>query len=89
MISTSDDWMPKQAHQADLQAIAVAANIAAIEAGREPSYRFKPELVCIVDTLDAGMLVFRNERFNFVGPKLKIFHWLKRIFERHDLTTFR
>ncbi|ABD87495.1 NAD(P)/FAD-dependent oxidoreductase [Rhodopseudomonas palustris] len=83
------DWMPKQAHQADLQAIAVAANIAAIEAGGEPSYRFKPELVCIVDTLDAGMLVFRNERFSFVGPKLKIFHWLKRIFERHYLTTFR
>ena len=35
------------------------------------------------------MLVFRNERFNFVGPKLKLFHWLKRIFERHYLTTFR
>jgi sulfide:quinone oxidoreductase len=83
------DWMPKQAHQADLQAIAVAANIAAIEAGLAPSYRFKPELVCIVDTLDAGMLVFRNARFNFVGPKLKVFHWLKRIFERHYLTTFR
>lgn len=83
------DWMPKQAHQADLQAIALAANVAAIESGKEPSYRFKPELVCIVDTLDAGMLVFRNLHFNFVGPKLKLFHWLKRIFERHYLTTFR
>jgi sulfide:quinone oxidoreductase len=83
------DWMPKQAHQADLQAIAVAANIAAVESGQQPGYRFKPELVCIVDTLDSGMLVFRNERFNFVGPKMKLFHWLKRIFERHYLTTFR
>jgi sulfide:quinone oxidoreductase len=83
------DWMPKQAHQADLQAIAVAANIAATESGQQPSYRFKPELVCIVDTLDAGMLVFRNPRFNIVGPKLKLFHWLKRVFERHYLTTFR
>uniref|UniRef100_E6VDF0 FAD-dependent pyridine nucleotide-disulfide oxidoreductase n=1 Tax=Rhodopseudomonas palustris (strain DX-1) TaxID=652103 RepID=E6VDF0_RHOPX len=83
------DWMPKQAHQADLQAIALAANIAAIEAGQQPSSRFKPELVCIVDTLDSGMLVFRNERFNFVGPKMKLFHWLKRLFERHYLTTFR
>jgi sulfide:quinone oxidoreductase len=83
------DWMPKQAHQADLQAIAVAANIAATISGQEPSTRFKSELVCIVDTLDAGMLVFRNARFNFVGPKLKLFHWLKRLFERHYLTTFR
>ncbi|MCG6207438.1 FAD-dependent oxidoreductase [Rhodopseudomonas sp. HC1] len=83
------DWMPKQAHQADLQAHAVAANIAAVESGAVPATRFKPELVCIVDTLDSGMLVFRNERFNFVGPKMKLFHWLKRIFERHYLTTFR
>lgn len=83
------DWMPKQAHQADLQAIAVAANIAAIELGQQPITRFKPELVCIVDMLDSGMLVFRNQRFNFVGPKMKLFHWLKRLFERHYLTTFR
>ncbi len=83
------DWMPKQAHQADLQAIAVAANIAAIESGQQPITRFKPELVCIVDMLDSGMLVFRNQRFNFVGPKMKLFHWLKRLFERHYLTTFR
>ena len=83
------DWMPKQAHQADLQAAAVAANIAAIESGQQPITRFKPELVCIVDMLDSGMLVFRNQRFNFVGPKMKLFHWLKRLFERHYLTTFR
>jgi sulfide:quinone oxidoreductase len=83
------DWMPKQAHQADLQAIAVAANIADIERGRLPTTRFRPELICIVDMLDSGMVVFRNPRYNFVGPKMKLFHWLKRIFEWHYLTTFR
>ena len=83
------DWMPKQAHQADLQAKAAAANIKAVLAGREPGTRFRPELICIVDTLDAGMLVFRNERLNIVGPKLKVFHWLKRFFEGHYLRTFR
>ncbi len=83
------DWMPKQAHQADLQAEAAAANIAAVLAGREPVTDFRPELICIVDTLDAGMLVFRNPSINFVGPKMKIFHWLKRFFEGWYLRTFR
>lgn len=81
--------MPKQAHQADLQAEATAANIAAVLAGREPVTDFRPELICIVDTLDAGMLVFRNPSINFVGPKMKIFHWLKRFFEGWYLRTFR
>ncbi|MCE1236604.1 MAG: NAD(P)/FAD-dependent oxidoreductase [Hyphomicrobiales bacterium] len=83
------DWMPKQAHQADLQAKAAAANVVATLSGREPSEAFKPELICIVDTLDAGMVVFRNEKFNFVGPKSIVFHWLKRIFEGYYLRTFR
>ncbi|NJL06930.1 MAG: NAD(P)/FAD-dependent oxidoreductase [Methylacidiphilales bacterium] len=83
------DWMPKQAHQADLQAKAAAANIAAVLRGRQPQTRFKPELICIVDTLDDGMLVFRNEQFNIVGPRLKVFHWLKRFFEGYYLRTFR
>lgn len=83
------DWMPKQAHQADLQAKAAAANVAAVSRGREPTTKFKPELICIVDTLDAGMLVFTNEKFHFVGPKLKVFHWLKRFFEGYYLRTFR
>jgi sulfide:quinone oxidoreductase len=83
------DWMPKQAHQADLQSKAAAANIAAVLSGREPTTDFKAELICIVDTLDAGMLVFRNAKFNFVGPKTKIFHWLKRFFEGYYLRTFR
>ncbi len=83
------DWMPKQAHQADLQAKAAAANIADVLKGREPETNFRPELICIVDTLDAGMLVFTNEKFHFVGPKMKIFHWLKRFFEGYYLRTFR
>jgi sulfide:quinone oxidoreductase len=83
------DWMPRQAHQADLQAKAAAANIAAVLAGAEPKTRFKPELICIVDTLDAGILVFRNESHNVILPKLKIFHWLKRAFERHYLRAVR
>lgn len=83
------DWLPKQAHQADLQAKAAAANIAALLQGKEPVTDFKSELVCIVDMLDTAMLVYRSERFNFVGPKAKLFHWLKRYFERHYLRVYR
>lgn len=83
------DWMPKQAHQADLQAKAAAANIVAHLAGRQAATPFKAELVCIVDTLNAGMLVYRSEKFSFTGPKLILFHWLKRIFEGYYLRTFR
>ncbi len=83
------DWQAKQAHQADLQAVAAAANIAASLKGAEPSAKFKAELICIVDTLDAGILVFRSEKFSFVSPKMKIFHWLKGFFEGYYLRAFR
>lgn len=63
------DWMPKQAHQADLQAKAAAANIAAVLKGRPPQTDFKPELVCIVDTLDSGILVYRSKTRGFVTPR--------------------
>jgi sulfide:quinone oxidoreductase len=83
------EWMPKQAHQADLQAAAAAANIAAELAGQAPTRRFTPELVCIMDTLDSGMLVFRRGRINLVLPRMKPLHWLKRAFERHYLRAYR
>lgn len=83
------DWLPKQAHQADLQAQAIAANIAAIEKGLEPATPFRPELICIMDSLDSGMLVFRRGKINLVLPALKPLHWLKRLYEGHYLRAFR
>lgn len=83
------DWMPKQAHQADLQAVAAARNIAAELAGRPAAARFRTELSCIVDTLDGGVLVFRNERLNVVLPRMGLMHWVKRGFERYYLRGYR
>lgn len=83
------EWLAKQAHQADLQSAAIARNIAAEIAGRQPGTAFKPELICIVDTLDAGMLVYRSPRFNLVLPRLRLFHWMKRAFEKHYLKAYR
>ena len=44
------EWMPKQAHMADLQAKAAAANLVAEFNGRAPSETYKVELICIVDS---------------------------------------
>ena len=73
--------MPKQAHMADLQAEAAAANLVAEFNNQKPSKTFKVELVCIVDSQTTGMLVARTEKHNLVMPQMRIFHWLKRLFE--------
>ncbi len=83
------EWLAKQAHQADLQAEAAVKNIIDEINGREPGHDFKAELICIVDTLDSGILVFRNEKRTIFLPPMKIFHWAKRMFERHYLRAYR
>ena len=83
------DWMPKQAHMADLQARAAAANLLAELAGRAPSETFKVELVCIVDTNDRGMLVARTDKRSLVLPASRAFHWMKRGFEWWYLRQYR
>ncbi len=83
------DWMPKQAHMADLQARAAARNLAAELRGQEPKETFKVELVCIVDTNDSGMLVARTENRNIVLPAMRPFHWMKRGFEWWYLRQYR
>lgn len=83
------DWMPKQAHMADLQARAAVANLLAELRGQKPDNTFKVELVCIVDSNDSGMLVARTEKYNLVMPNLRLFHWLKRMFEWWYLRQYR
>lgn len=82
------DWLPKQAHMADLQAKAAVANLVDELAGREPRKQPRPELICIVDTLDSGMLVYRDMKRNVVLPGNRALHWSKRAFERHYLRAF-
>ncbi|MDX1344621.1 MAG: FAD-dependent oxidoreductase [Sedimenticolaceae bacterium] len=83
------DWMPKQAHMADLQAEAAAKNLVAELRGQPVEATFKVELVCIVDSNDRGMLVSRNEKRSLVLPNMKAFHWMKRGFEWWYLRQFR
>jgi sulfide:quinone oxidoreductase len=83
------DWMPKQAHMADLQARAAVKNLLAEFRGETPRETFKVELVCIVDANDRGMLVARTEKHNLILPSSPLFHWLKRGFEWWYLRPYR
>ncbi len=83
------EWLAKQAHQADLQSEAAVANILAEIKGEAPSHNFKAELICIVDTLDTGIVVYRSEKRSFFMPTSKLGHWAKRAFERMYLKAYR
>lgn len=83
------DWMPKQAHMADLQAEAAANNLLAEFRGDPPKETFKVELLCIVDSQTSGMLVARTEKKNIVLPNMTLFHWLKRLFEWWYIRQYR
>jgi sulfide:quinone oxidoreductase len=82
------DWMPKQAHMADLQAEAAAKNIDALINNQAATATFKTELACIIDSLDSGSLVFRTEQRNIMF-KTKLLHYAKRGFERLYLRKVR
>ena len=81
-------WMPKQAHMADLQAVAASKNVLAELDGKSVTETFKVELICIVDTLDKGILVFRDMKRTIVFPS-KLLHYAKRFFEWMYLRPYR
>jgi sulfide:quinone oxidoreductase len=83
------DWMPKQAHMADLQAAAAAANLLGDLNGKPVNETFKVELMCIVDSLDHGTPIYRTEQRNAMLPSSKLFHWAKRGFEWNYLRQYR
>ncbi|PHS29345.1 MAG: pyridine nucleotide-disulfide oxidoreductase [Robiginitomaculum sp.] len=82
-------WMPKQAHMADLQAKAAAINLVDECKGKTPSEEFRTELVCLIDSMDKGALVYRTQKRQFMLPPLRIGHWAKRAFERQYLKKLR
>jgi sulfide:quinone oxidoreductase len=83
------DWMPKQAHMADLQGTTAAQNLIAELAGREPRETFKAELICIIDTGDRGTLVMRTPDRSIMLPPLMLMHSAKSWFEWYYLWQLR
>jgi sulfide:quinone oxidoreductase len=82
------DWMPKQAHMADLQATAAARNVIERLAGRPDQHTFRTELICIVDTLTGGTLVYRDLARGFT-LSTRALHWAKAAFEWQYLRPYR
>ena len=83
------DWMPKQAHMADLQAEAAAKNLLAELSRQTADAEFKVELICIVDSNDKGILISRTVGKNIMLPGSILFHWTKRLFEWWYLRRYR
>ncbi len=83
------DWMPKQAHMADLQAKAAAINLLADLGGSTSNETFPVELICIVDAIEHGTLVWRTPKRNFLLPSSRVLHWVKRGFEWKYLRQYR
>jgi len=83
------DWMPKQAHMADLQGETAAINMLDELNGKIPQKTFRVELLCIVDSLDAGMLVRRTPDSDMALPPLGLMHSAKAFFESWYLRKYR
>ncbi|CAK0773927.1 Sulfide-quinone reductase [Gammaproteobacteria bacterium] len=73
------DWESKQAHMADIHSQTVAKNLVADLLGKEATHTFRREFICILDTLDSGILMFQNESKCFAFQN-KMLHWAKRLF---------
>ncbi len=82
------DWKPKQAHMADLQAEAAAKNIIDSLKWMKVKNTFKTELICIVDTLNSGSLVYRGPKHNLMLMKMTPMHWAKKWFEKMYLKAY-
>ena len=83
------EWLPKQAHMADLQAAAAAENLLTELRGGKPDRTFRVELLCVVDDLDSGMLVARTPKHSVILPPMRAMHWSKALFERWYLRKYR
>ncbi len=82
------EWMPKQAHMADLQAAAAVKNMLSDISGNPENNQFKVELVCIVDSINSGVLVYRDMKRAIIF-KTRLFHWAKLLFEKIYLRGIR
>ncbi len=83
------DWMPKQAHMADLQAAAAAKNVLDVLDGKIASHTFKIELMCIIDSNNKGIFVTRSITKARILPNCRLFHYAKRLFGWWYLRQYR
>ena len=83
------EWMPKQAHMADLQAEAAAKNVLEALDGKSATNTFKIELMCIVDSNNKGMFVSRKIDGGLMLPNCRLMHYAKKFFGWWYLRQYR
>lgn len=83
------EWMPKQAHMADLQAAAAAKNALDNLDNKVSSHTFKIELMCIVDSNNKGMYVSRTLTGGLMLPNCRLMHIAKKVFGWWYLRQYR
>ncbi len=83
------DWMPKQAHMADLQAATAASNLLAELRGETPSETFRVELMCVIDDNHSGTVITRTPKFSVVLPPMRLAHKTKELFEKMYLRHYK
>ena len=73
-------WRAKQGHVAEIMARVVAANVAAVEAGRTDRQSYLPHLgiTCLLDTGDGAAYVHRDDAKQQLVPLPVVGHWLKK-----------
>ena len=72
-------WIPKHGHTANHHALALARNLIGDLRGERTTHTFRQEFVYIVDTLEGGLLVFRDEKRSGTWRN-SLLHWAKRLF---------
>ncbi len=83
------EWMPKQAHMADLQATAAAKNVLDMLNNKSVSHTFKVELMCIIDSNNKGMYISRTLKGELMLPNCRLMHYAKQVFGWWYLRQYR
>jgi sulfide:quinone oxidoreductase len=83
------EWMPRQAHMADLQATAAAKNVLDALDDKPVSHTFKIELMCIIDSNNKGMYISRTLKGGLMLPNCRLMHYAKQIFGWWYLRQYR
>lgn len=80
-------WSPKLAHMAQLQANVAAANLHAALDDEIPPSRLHHELAFVIDTLEGGIMLYRDDAHAMATPAAAPMHWAKRAVERRFLSS--
>lgn len=74
------EWRAKQGHIAEVMGRVAVHNIVAAEKGshQRESYLRHVSIVCLMDTGDGGMMIYRTTKRSLVIPLPVVGHWMKQ-----------